>query len=44
MTAPVNLAPPAEYQPWLTQRQWLINQANDQVGALRQSLTQSGQF
>jgi cytochrome c oxidase subunit 2 len=44
MTALVNVVPPAQYQAWLTQQQRLINQANNQVGALRQYLTRTGQL
>ena len=44
MLAQVRVVPPAQYQAWLTQQQKLINQANDQVGTLRQSLTQEGQL
>jgi cytochrome c oxidase subunit 2 len=44
MTALVNVVSPARYQAFLTQQQRMINQANDQVGALRQYLTQSGQL
>jgi hypothetical protein len=38
------LVPPAQHQAWLVQQQKMINQANEQVGALRQYLTQSGQL
>ncbi len=44
MTALVNVVPPAQYQAWLIQQQRFITQANDQVGTLRQYLTQSGQL
>jgi cytochrome c oxidase subunit II len=44
MLAQVRVVSPAQYQAWLTQQQKLINQANDQVGTLRQSLTKSGQL
>jgi cytochrome c oxidase subunit II len=44
MTALVHVVPPAQYQAWLAQQEKQINQANDQVGALRQYLTQTGQL
>ncbi len=44
MLAQVNVVSPAQYQAWLTQQQRMINQANGQVGGLRQYLTQSGQL
>jgi cytochrome c oxidase subunit 2 len=44
MTALVKVVPPAQYEAWLKQQENQINQANDQVGALRQYLTQSGQL
>jgi cytochrome c oxidase subunit 2 len=44
MTALVHVVPPAQYQAWLTQENQNINQANDQVGQLRQYLTAIGQF
>jgi cytochrome c oxidase subunit 2 len=44
MTALVHVVQPAAYQAWLTQQQQQITQANDQVGQLRQYLTQQGQL
>ena len=44
MIAQVNVVPPAQYRAWLAQQRRLINQANDQVGSLRQQLTQAGQL
>jgi cytochrome c oxidase subunit 2 len=44
MVAEVKVVPPAAYQAWLTEQKNLINQANDQVGALRQLLTSTGQL
>jgi cytochrome c oxidase subunit 2 len=44
MIAQVNVVPPAQYRAWLAQQRQLINQANNQVGLLRQQLTQAGQL
>ncbi len=44
MIALVRVVPPAQYQAWLSQQQAMITQANDQVGQLRQYLTQNGQL
>jgi cytochrome c oxidase subunit 2 len=44
MTALVHVVPPDQYQAWLTQQQAQITQDNDQVGQLRQYLTQQGQL
>ena len=44
MTALVKVVSPAEYQAWLTEQQRMINQANAQVGTLRQYLLQTGQL
>jgi cytochrome c oxidase subunit 2 len=44
MIAQVNVVPPAQYRAWLAQQRQLINQANNQVGSLRQQLTQAGQL
>jgi cytochrome c oxidase subunit 2 len=44
MTALVKVVSPAEYQAWLTEQQRLINEANSQVGPLRQYLQQTGQL
>jgi cytochrome c oxidase subunit II len=44
MTALVKVVSPAEYQAWLTEQRRLINEANGQVGSLRQYLQQTGQL
>jgi cytochrome c oxidase subunit 2 len=44
MIARVNVVPPAQYRAWLVEQRRLINEANDQVGSLRQQLTQAGQL
>ncbi len=44
MIAQVRVVSPAQYQAWLTQQENMINNSNDQVGALRQYLTQTNQF
>jgi heme/copper-type cytochrome/quinol oxidase subunit 2 len=44
MTALVKVVPASQYQAWLKQQSTAINQANDQVGALRQQLTSQGQL
>jgi cytochrome c oxidase subunit 2 len=44
MTALVKVVPANQYQAWLKQQSTAINQANDQVGQLRQQLTAQGQL
>ncbi len=44
MTALVHVVSPARYKAWLTQQENMINNANDQVGQLRQYLTQTNQL
>jgi len=44
MTALVHVVPAARYQAWLTQQQQMLTRANDQVGQLRNYLTQNGQL
>jgi cytochrome c oxidase subunit II len=44
MTATVKVVTPSQYQAWLKQQSTAINQANDQVGQLRQQLTSQGQL
>ena len=44
MTALVKVVPPSQYQTWLKQQSTAINNANDQVGQLRQQLTAQGQL
>jgi cytochrome c oxidase subunit 2 len=44
MIALVRVVPAAQYQAWLTQQEGMITKANDQVGQLRQYLTQQGQL
>ncbi len=44
MTALVHVVQPAQYQAWLKQQSAAINDANDQVGKLRQQLTSQGQL
>jgi cytochrome c oxidase subunit 2 len=44
MTALVHVVSPDQYQAWLTQEQQGINQANNQVGQLRNYLTSQGQL
>ncbi len=44
MTALVHVVSPGQYQAWLTEQENMINQANDQVGQLRQYLSQTNQF
>jgi cytochrome c oxidase subunit II len=44
MTAQVRVVSPDAYQAWLTEQQRMINQANQQVGSLRQYLQQTGQL
>jgi cytochrome c oxidase subunit 2 len=44
MVAFVRVVTPAQYRSWLAQQSQSINSANDQVGQLRQYLTNSGQL
>jgi cytochrome c oxidase subunit 2 len=44
MVAFVRVVTPAQYNSWLSRQQSQINSANDQVGALRQYLTNTGQL
>jgi heme/copper-type cytochrome/quinol oxidase subunit 2 len=44
MIALVKAVPPQQYEAWLNEQQRMINQANDQVGSLRQYLQQTGQL
>lgn len=44
MTAQVKVVQPAQYRAWLKQQSTAINAANDQVGTLRQQLTNQGQL
>jgi cytochrome c oxidase subunit 2 len=44
MTAQVKVVPPAQYRTWIKQQSAAINSANDQVGKLRQQLTNEGQL
>ena len=44
MTALVRVVSPAQYQAWLTEQENMINNANDQVGQLRQYLNETNQL
>ena len=44
MTAQVHVVSPSQYQTWLKQQSTGINNANDQVGKLRQQLTSEGEL
>jgi cytochrome c oxidase subunit II len=44
MTALVHVVQPGQYRTWLKQQSAAINAANDQVGKLRQQLTNEGQL
>jgi cytochrome c oxidase subunit 2 len=44
MIALVKAVPPQQYEAWLNEQQRMINQANGQVGSLRQYLQQTGQL
>ena len=44
MTALVHVVSPAQYRAWLTEQENMINNANDQVGQLRQYLNSTNQL
>ncbi len=44
MVAFVHVVSPGQYQHWLTEQEKMINNANDQVGQLRQYLTETNQL